>query len=176
MDYETLKRFIQSVAEIREKKPKGSPSLEIVDYDEDGEPIYEVVDSLKDNDTFGYEIVKIKQIKKLCDLGCGDVVANQVIEKRFCEGPEPHWRTRCQTCGAYKHPSGQGFIEGAHQVAAEYVKWFNYLNSKSKTKDKIPVGTNKSNAIKSTKNTHWVKHPDGRVEIVSLDKENSPEN
>lgn len=87
-----------------------------------------------ENPTLGFRITRIRNQNRLCELGCGQIVESQVIERKFNLTPEPHWKTRCATCQNYVHPSGQGFIRGGHQVQNEYVKAFR--NSKySKPQD-----------------------------------------
>lgn len=125
---------LEKVAVIQKIKPKTNPPLSKrvakieVELDEFGEPIEtEEAINPKDNPTLGYELVSIKPIMRACELGCGDTIANQVVEKRFCHGPEPHWRTRCRNCGYFVSPDGKYFVDGAHAIAAEYVKYFNKL-------------------------------------------------
>jgi hypothetical protein len=63
------------------------------------------------NPTLGIRITKLKPKYAACELGCGDVVANQVIQKMYNRTLVDHWRTKCATCGKYVHPSGEGFIK-----------------------------------------------------------------
>ena len=129
MDKHILKEWIKTVAEIKDIKPSRSPqhtrlAVEILtEVDELGEE-HTIVREVTENPTLGFQLVKIKDQHKLCEIGCGDIVTNQVVEKRLCFNPEKHWRTRCATCGKYISPGGQGFIEGAHLVASEFIKYF----------------------------------------------------
>ena len=131
MDNNILKQWIESVAEIKELKPVKSTShprlaVEVfTEVDEDGEE-QTIVREVNENPTLGFKLVRLRDQHRLCEIGCGDIVTNQVIEKRLCFSPEKHWRTRCATCGNYVSPDGKGFIEGGHTVAAAFVKWFNY--------------------------------------------------
>ena len=132
MKPEQLKELIKTVAEIKELKPAKSPKHNrlatetIIEIDEDGEE-YEVVKEITENPTLGFQLVKLKEVARECQLGCGDMVVNQVVEKRFCSTPEKHWRTRCQNCGCYVSPDGEGFIEGSHVLYNAYVRHFNSI-------------------------------------------------
>lgn len=127
MDKNKLKQLVEGVAEIKERRPlKGSNpralSIEIVtEVDElTGEEV-EFTRQIPDrNETLGYEIVKLKAVPKLCELGCGDMVCNQVVERRFAETPKPHWKTRCRTCGCFLTPDGEGLVNNSHAIQHLY--------------------------------------------------------
>jgi hypothetical protein len=126
MDKQTLINLIKEVAEVKELKPVTSPTMRLDDsHQNDVRVGDEWVHINKDaNPTLGIKIVKLKPVHRLCELGCGDIVPNQLIEKRLCHTPETHWRTRCDTCGCFVSPDGQGFIEGGHQIQAAYMRYF----------------------------------------------------
>jgi hypothetical protein len=130
MDNNKLKEWIKTVAEIRDIKPAKSPTHNrlpvqiITEVDEFGEE-HTTVREVTENKTLGFTLVKLKDTHRLCEMGCGDIVTNQVIERRLCLNPESHWRTRCANCGVYASPDGQGFIEGGHAVAAAFMRYFN---------------------------------------------------
>lgn len=133
MDKNEFRRRLEEVAVIKEKKPVRTPQHHrwakevVIEIDElTGEEI-EVEREINDNPTLGVEVVKIKDITKLCELGCGDIVTNQVVERRLCESPVPHWRVRCRACGCYVSPDGQGFIENSQAVNNAFVKHFNQI-------------------------------------------------
>lgn len=171
MDANTLKELIKRVAVIKDRKPAQGVDTRIKRNMEwvteidpaTGEEIEVERPIPVDNPTLGFDLVEIKHQSKPCELKCGQSIKNQVIERRFCEGPEPHWRTRCKNCGAYVHPSGVGFIEGAHSVAAEYIKWFNYLNGVAKSKGQMPKGQ-LINEIRE-KRTRWISEADGTIRL-----------
>lgn len=129
MNNKQLKEFVQSVAEIKELTPKKDPSIRLDDNAEElvrvGDEWFEI--TAKSNPTLGFKFIKLKEQHRACELGCGDIVANQKIEKRLAFTPEKHWRTRCANCGCYVSPDGEGFIEGGHQIAAAYLRHFNSL-------------------------------------------------
>ncbi len=78
-----------------------------------------------ENPTLGFEIKRIKPVKRSCELACGKQVANQVIEKRLNHSPVKHWKVKCVNCGAHQHPSGQGLIGvDVPHLHNEYVKYF----------------------------------------------------
>ena len=125
MDNKQIKDFVQSVAEIKELKPVTDGSRPPDDATEvlyNGEWI-EV--SQKTNPTLGFKFIKLKDVERECMLGCGDMVVNQKVEKRFVFTPIRHWRTRCANCQCYVHPNGKEMIQGAHLVQATYLKYFN---------------------------------------------------
>lgn len=129
MDNKQLKEFIKQVAEIEELKPKKDPTIRLDDDAEDlvrlGNEWVEV--TAKSNPTLGFKFIKLKETHKVCELGCGDIVTNQVIEWRLAMSPEKHWRTRCNNCACYVSPDGKGFIQGGHAIAAAYARYFNSL-------------------------------------------------
>ena len=134
MDPKIFKEQLEQLAEIRDRKPVRNsgqrPAIEyITEIDEFGEE-YSVPVEIKHNDTLGFELVKLRDQHKICELGCGDVVTNQVIQKRLCSSPKPHWRTRCDNCSGWQNPTSTGIIKGAHAIQNAYVEFFN-LNKKS---------------------------------------------
>ena len=127
MDKKQFKQFVESVAEIKDLTPKKDPGIRL---DNDAEDTCRVGDewieiTAKSNPTLGFKFIKLKDVHRECQLGCGDMVSNQVVERRYALTPQRHWRTRCQNCGCYVSPDGKGFIEGGHQIAAAYIRYFN---------------------------------------------------
>ena len=126
MDKNTLKELIKQVADIQELTPKKDPKIRLDDgVDEEVRVGNEWVEiNSKINPTLGFKFIKLKEQPRLCQLGCGEVVVNQVVERRLAHTPQKHWRTRCQTCGCYVSPDGVGFIDGGHKIAAAYLRYF----------------------------------------------------
>ena len=125
MDHKTFKEKLQEVAEIKHIKPAHSHEpAELNTAIIDGEQV-ELTNQF--NPTLGFELLKVKTSSRLCELGCGCIVENQVIEKRLCYQPQKHWRTRCN-CGNYVNPQGDGFIKGGAQIAAAFISYFNENN------------------------------------------------
>jgi hypothetical protein len=129
MENKQFKDFVQSVAEIKDLSPKKDPNVRL---DADAEEKVRIGDewieiTAKSNPTLGFKFIKLKEQHRACQLGCGDSVVNQVVEKRLAHTPEKHWRTRCANCGCYVSPDGLGFIEGSHQIQAAYLRHFNKL-------------------------------------------------
>jgi len=126
MDKQTLINLIQQVAEIKELKPVTSPTMRLDDsHQNDVKVGDEWIHINKDaNPTLGFKVVKIKPVHRACELGCGDIVANQVIEKRLCFTPVTHWRTRCIACGCFVSPDGESFIKGGHEIQSAYMRYF----------------------------------------------------
>lgn len=144
MDKEQLRQQLEQVAVLKDKKPAKTanyrPAIEyITEVDEDGEE-YQVPIEITENATLGFELVKLKDKHAVCELGCGEIVTNQIIEMRHAQTPKPHWRTRCKNCDHYVSPDGKGFIKGSHAVQHAFVR---HLNSGHKTpkQDKMPDGT-----------------------------------
>jgi hypothetical protein len=174
MDPKQLRQHIEAVAIIKDKKPTGSPSIRpakeiVIEIDEDGDEV-EVEVVVQSNPTLGYEFVKLKPIKKDCELGCGQVVDNQIIEKRLAFTPQKHWRTKCKTCGYFVHPTGLGFVETAHQIQAEYFKWFN-KGCPEVLASEVMVKTPHSTKTR-TKTSSWQQQPDGTIILVENDNQN----
>lgn len=62
------------------------------------------------NPTLGIKFIRLKPRMHICEIGCGNIIDRQVIEKSYSTYPSPHWRTKCKSCGKYQHPSGEGLI------------------------------------------------------------------
>ena len=126
MDKKKFKKFVEEVAVIKERKPVKSPTIRLdndaYDYVRHGDEWVEV--TAQENPTLGFSLVKLKDRNALCELGCGKIVTNQIVEKRLCFTPEAHWRTRCANCARYMMPDGSGLIKDSHMVAAEFIKHF----------------------------------------------------
>jgi hypothetical protein len=127
MKNKDIKQFVESVAEIKELKP-------VIDgnFSEDETVVFyngEWIQLDKNvNPTLGYKFIKLKDRTKLCELNCGDIVNNQVIEKRVVITPEPHWITYCKTCQHYLHPNGKDFVKGSYAIQTIYMAYFNNQN------------------------------------------------
>lgn len=126
MDKNELKQKIIEVAEIVELKPVKVRGIRLDETNHNNVKIdNEWVDlNEQANPTLGFKFVKLKDQNRACELGCGAIIANQIIEKRLAFTPEKHWRTRCQQCGKYVAPDGQSLLEGGHLVAATFLKYF----------------------------------------------------
>lgn len=121
MDKKKFDEFLEQVAEIRVNKPARNSGQrlneEVTEVIIDGKLV--VIDQ-QSNPTLGFDLVKLKDNNKLCEMGCGKIVSNQVIERRFCYTPSRHWRTRCHNCGKYVHPDGESLIENGVEAAAVF--------------------------------------------------------
>ena len=126
MDKDELKRRVAEVAVIKDIKPAKSGAHNrftteiVVEVDEFGEE-YEVEREITDNPTLGFELVKLKPIERPCDLGCGKIVTDQVIEQRMAITPFKHFRTRCRNCSRYLSPNGK-FV-GSVEILHEFIVW-----------------------------------------------------
>jgi len=100
MENKLVKEFIEGVAKIKQDK----------------------------NPTAGFELVKLKDRVGLCEMGCGELVKNQIIERRKSFTPIPHWRTYCKNCQCFLHPDGETIVKGGHKIQAIYSSYFNERN------------------------------------------------
>lgn len=78
-----------------------------------------VVDGV--NITIPKKIKAIKHEPKLCELGCGQMVIDQKIEKRYSDYPIKHWKTKCSNCQYYLHPEGH-LVRGTNEITAYFAK------------------------------------------------------
>lgn len=125
MDPKCFKNRLEELAEIKPIKPaKTHEPAELNQAVINGET---VTLTNQFNPTLGFELLKVKTTSRLCELGCGCIVENQVIERRLCTQPEKHWRIRCN-CGNYVNPKGDGFVKGGSQIAAAFISYFNENN------------------------------------------------
>lgn len=128
MDKNKFKEFLESVGEVKAIKPTKTQSVRQSDEDEIEEVKYDgrmISIGFEDNPTLGFKLVKLKENIRACELGCGQIVADQKIEKRFATSPLPHWKTRCGNCGFYLSPDGKELLKGGHLAQSAYVAWFN---------------------------------------------------
>jgi hypothetical protein len=130
MDKFKFRQRLEELAEIRDRKPGKSPTHNrlaretVTEIDElTGEEI-EVEREVTENPTLGFDLVKVKDRAAVCELGCGDIVTNQLIERKLATYPHKHWRTRCATCDHYVSPDGLGFIRGGHSIQQAYIVYF----------------------------------------------------
>lgn len=154
MEKNEFRKLVEQVAEIKDCKPSKSPNHRpaieyITEVDEDGEE-YQVPVEIKDNPTLGFKLIKVKDQHKSCELGCGKIVTNQVIEKRLVSTPTKHWRTRCRNCDMYVNPNADGFIRGSHKVQHEFIKHFKH------THNTFPEVVSESRTIETAEYTETV--------------------
>jgi len=83
---------------------------------------------LDSNPTAGFELVKLKDRITECELGCGESVKNQVIERRLVFTPKIHWRIHCKNCHKFLHPDGVTLVSGAHKIQSISLAYFNDQN------------------------------------------------
>ncbi len=143
MDKNEFRRRLEQLAELRDRRPAKSPTHNrlvketVTEIDElTGEEI-EVEREITVNDTLGFDLVKIRDRVAVCELGCGDLVANQVIETKLVEYPKRHWRTRCKNCDCFVSPDGQGFIRGGTHIQGAFVQYFKQQIEQKATKSAV---------------------------------------
>jgi hypothetical protein len=116
MDYATLLQHLEGLVEweppkrlqdhvlIKERKSL-IVKLRKMGHDEDA--INEVLDQMEEdakvvkdgaNITLPKKIKKILHEPKTCELGCGQMVINQVIQYTKHDFPIAYWRKRCTNC------------------------------------------------------------------------------
>jgi len=132
MNKHELKQRIAAVAEIKELKPVTAAHIRLDEtHTNDVKVGNHWTTITKDiNPTLGFKLLKLKDQFRSCELACGEVIANQVIEKRLVFTPEKHWRTRCATCGKFVSPDGRGFVQGGANIQNAYIKYFYELKRK----------------------------------------------
>jgi hypothetical protein len=138
MDKKEFRARLEQVAVLKDRKPIKSASHRsaieyITEVDELGEE-YQVPVVITENPTLGFELVRLKDQNRLCELGCEKTVPNQIIERRLVTTPVKHWRTRCKTCDCYVAPDGVGLIKGSHLVQNAYVNHFKGISRPNKYK------------------------------------------
>lgn len=136
MDKEQFRQFLEGVAEIQDMNDYGpsgcsrGPNANKVQFvtrievDEDGEEI-EVTEEIPRHDPYiGIVVKRLKPITKPCQLGCGKVVDDQVIEQRLIMTPFKHYRTRCNNCSHYLSPR-DGSLVTSMEIGREFTVWKN---------------------------------------------------
>lgn len=130
MDKKVFRQWLESVAEIKDRKPVKTANHSrflkevIVEIDAETGEEFEVEVEIRENPTLGFDIVKLKSQPKICELDCGKVVCGQVIERKVAMYPKKHWVTRCVSCGCYVSPDGKSIIKGSSAMQAAFAKHF----------------------------------------------------
>lgn len=130
MDPKQLQQLIETVAEFEPVRPVRVANIKQT-RDDEAEVLYhgEFINiNLQNNPTLGYRLKKFKSEPKLCELNCGRMVKNQVIEHRVYTEPELHWRTKCTNCKKTVGPNGE-LIHDNKQV---YPIFLSYFRNKTK--------------------------------------------
>jgi hypothetical protein len=131
MEQNKFRAFVDEVAIIKKTKRYAKPHkvIQIIENEFGEEELIETFEVDEDsNPTTPIEIEDLKPIERLCELGCGKIVSNQVVEKRLSITPRRHWRTHCHTCHAFVHPDGVTIVEGAHKIQSIFMAYFNEQN------------------------------------------------
>jgi hypothetical protein len=169
MDKKEFKDRIAELAEIQDLKPAKVASIRLDETDQndvrtnDGEWLHI---NQEVNPTLGFKFIKLKDQSRDCQLGCGDVVINQVVEQRLAFTPQKHWRTKCVTCGCFVSPDGQGFIEGGHQIQAAYMKHFNALKNSNKEEIRNVLSDSQIKDFGSYRPSKWIKDENGNIKFT----------
>jgi len=126
MDKKEFRDWLETVAVVKDLAPVKDPNIRSDDAAVDQVRFEDewVTVTTKENPSLGFKMIKLKEQHRSCELGCGDIVPNQVIEQRFCSTPVAHWRTRCNACGLFVSPDGKSFISGGHAIQIAYNKHF----------------------------------------------------
>lgn len=135
MDKEKFRQFLEEVAEVvdmndygpngRTRQTNRDPNKKeyrvIVEVDEDGEE-YEVLEEIHKHDpNLGIVVKSIKPVMRACHLGCGAVIADQIIEKRLAYTPYKHYRTRCANCHMYQSPIDGSMVD-SKEIGDEFYR------------------------------------------------------
>ena len=124
MNKDKFRQLLEEFAEVKDKVPEGYRGKYPEEYEVYKQDDKYVKISRADNPTLGIEVTKLKDHFTVCELDCGQVVKNQIIEKQRMAYPEPHWRIKCRNCQNCIHPSGKGFCK-QNTFQAEMNKFFN---------------------------------------------------
>lgn len=81
----------------------------------------------KNNQTWAYEVKKLKNQVRACDY-CSNPVKNQIITKRYLNYPEPHWRESCNSCQMTKNPETGKFDIKKIQEQTVFASYFYHRN------------------------------------------------
>lgn len=127
MDKDLFNQKLAELAVLKPLKPKHQPNIRLDETHQNdvrlpnGEWIHINKES---NPTLGFEFVKTKEQHRSCELGCGDIIADQKIERRLCFHPKKHWKTKCITCGKYQTPTKDGFDKTGTASQQSFIKYF----------------------------------------------------
>ena len=144
MDKKLLRSLLEEVAVIKDVGidigPNGRellPSHKIKTIkeiqtiiNEFGEEIEEEIEIPIHNPTVPYILGELKPKYRACELGCGKIIADQIIQKRKYQQPVPHWRTLCTTCVRGLSPDGTHMIRNGTPLNQAYLQWFNNKQDK----------------------------------------------
>jgi hypothetical protein len=141
MDEKQLKQFLEQVAHVVDSNcigPNGRISKRLLNKqsqvmteiitNEFGDEEEVEIQTTDYNETLGYAIIGLKENYRLCEIGCGEIVSNQVIEKRLVTTPTKHWRTHCKACHKTRGPDG--IMMTSPQAQQAFSKWFNSKQDK----------------------------------------------
>jgi hypothetical protein len=141
MDAKKLKELVKQVAVVLDSnqigpngnvlakpKPKYKKIVRIVE-NEFGDQEELVEEESNVNETLPWILKELKPIEKLCEIGCGKIIADQIVDKKFYHSPVPHWRTSCRKCQKAVGPKGE-LITGSVHIQNAYFKHFNYGKDK----------------------------------------------
>lgn len=141
MDKKKFRQFIDSVAVVKDLKPVSSPTIRV---DPDSESTVKVDGqwvevTAKDNPTLGFKFVKLKPVERLCSLGCGEMVKDQLIEKKIHTYPRLHWRTSCKSCNHTVSPDGNGFLKDQGSIQAAFMSYYRKPIQEKEIDDSKPI-------------------------------------
>lgn len=105
MDKNKLEDFIKSVSIVKEYKAKPG------------------ADNNPNPSLPGLKWIGLKPVERPCELGCGDLVTDQKIERRLAFTPTKHWKTRCANCQKYVHPDGVSLVDSSQTAQKIYQAW-----------------------------------------------------
>jgi hypothetical protein len=135
MDAKKFRAFLDEVAVVKEvgvdigpngcaKKKKTKIITEIIENEFGDEEEVEVeIDVCTTNPTMPCVIAELKARHAICELGCGEIVTNQIIQTKMIQTPEWHWRTTCKNCNKTVGPDGE-LIFGQMAAQNAFSKWF----------------------------------------------------
>jgi hypothetical protein len=170
MDQKLFKEFIQSVAVIKEQEPEiVVQAQQDLDLEDEEDAVESVEPNSEYNPTLGFKFISLKPQHRACELGCGNIVADQLLEKRFHIYPVKHWRTRCTTCDHYVGPEGKTFIKGGGASQAAYARYFReLLGQPVKNKKSVkPAPDIEVTEYQESRPNKWITDSQGVIKLRS---------
>ena len=137
MDAKKLRQFVEQVAVVIDgnevgpngclsgsKKKKPPKKITKIIENEFGEEEVIEEEEVEYNTSLPFVLKELKPVVKLCEIGCGEIATNQIIQYKYYELPKPHWRTICRKCQKAVGPDGE-LVTGSVQIQNVFFKHLN---------------------------------------------------
>lgn len=129
MDKDKFKQVVQQYAVIKERTPprhsrERSKKETVIEIDEFGDEVEVERTVVLENNTLPFDLVKVKNSAKSCEIGCGRILDDQVLSYHLNQFPYTHWRTKCVNCGKHLGPDGTTLYENGVKAQAAFYSAF----------------------------------------------------